>query len=129
VASGTVEVAGWAGGAGRMVKIRHAGGYETEYLHLSAFEPGIRRGAHVEQGDPIGRVGKSGLATGPHLDYRVIKNGVYLNPLTAFRDMPAGEPLTADALPQFFAERDAALAELHDRLAATRRTVDAIAAR
>jgi murein DD-endopeptidase MepM/ murein hydrolase activator NlpD len=129
VASGVVEVAGWAGGAGRMVKIRHAGGYETEYLHLSAFEPGIRRGARVEQGDLIGRVGKSGLATGPHLDYRVIKSGVYLNPLTAFRDMPAGEPLTADALPQFFAERDAALAELHDRLAATRRVVDEVAAR
>jgi murein DD-endopeptidase MepM/ murein hydrolase activator NlpD len=129
VASGVVEVAGWAGGAGRMVKIRHAGGYETEYLHLSSFESGIHPGARVEQGDLIGRVGQTGLATGPHLDYRVIKNGVYLNPLTAFRDMPAGEPLTADALPQFFAERDAALAELHDRLAATRRTVDPAATR
>jgi murein DD-endopeptidase MepM/ murein hydrolase activator NlpD len=112
-----------------MVKIRHAGGYETEYLHLSSFESGIHPGARVEQGDLIGRVGQTGLATGPHLDYRVIKNGVYLNPLTAFRDMPAGEPLSADALPQFFAERDAALAELHDRLAATRRTVDPAATR
>ena len=72
VASGVVELAGWSGEAGRMVRIRHAGGYQTAYLHLSGFGPGIRVGAHVSQGDVIGRVGMTGTATGPHLDYGVI---------------------------------------------------------
>jgi murein DD-endopeptidase MepM/ murein hydrolase activator NlpD len=119
VASGTVVSAEWAGEAGRMVRIRHAGGLETAYLHLSAFGPGIRRGSRVEQGDMIGRVGQSGTATGPHLDFRVIKNGVYLNPVTAFSKMPPGEPIPADQLPQFRLLRDEIMQELQRRLAAT----------
>ena len=78
VASGVVELAGWAGEGGRVVRLRHAGGYQTVYLHLSAIGPGIRPGVRVEQGDSIGRVGSSGTATGPHLDYRIIKNGTYV---------------------------------------------------
>ena len=81
VASGVVESAAWSGEAGRMVRIRHAGGYETAYLHLSSFGPGIRPGVRVDQGQLIGRVGQTGTATGPHLDYRIIKNGRYVNPI------------------------------------------------
>lgn len=117
VASGVVETAGWQGEAGRMVRIRHAGGYETAYLHLSGFAPGIVAGARVEQGDEIGYVGMTGSATGPHLDYRIIKNGVYLNPLTAFRNMPSGDSVPANRLPEFSRVRDEALRQLQTRLA------------
>lgn len=119
VASGVVEAAEWAGEAGRMVRIRHTGGYKTAYLHLSSFAPGIRAGVHVEQGQLIGRVGQSGTATGPHLDYRIMKNGTYVNPLTALSKMPAGEPLSAADLPAFTELRDALLQQLHDRIAAS----------
>jgi murein DD-endopeptidase MepM/ murein hydrolase activator NlpD len=116
VAGGVVEVAAWSGEAGRMVRIKHASGYETSYLHLSGFASGVHAGARVEQGQVIGYVGMTGAATGPHLDYRVAKNGTYLNPLTAFSRMAAGEPLSADALDAFRQQRDAALAEMRDRL-------------
>lgn len=116
VASGTVEFAGWSGEAGRMVRIRHADGYKTAYLHLSALGPGIMVGARVAQGQTIGRVGSTGTATGAHLDYRVMRNGTYLNPMTAFRNMEAGEPLAAHELPAFTAARDSALAALAARL-------------
>lgn len=117
VGAGVVEAAEWAGDAGRMVRIRHAGGYETAYLHLSSFAPGIRPGARVEQGELIGRVGQTGAATGPHLDYRIIKNGVYVNPLTAFSKMPQGDPVPADQLADFTHQRDEWLRDLRDELA------------
>jgi murein DD-endopeptidase MepM/ murein hydrolase activator NlpD len=117
VAAGVVESAGWAGEAGRMVKIRHAGGYETAYLHLSAFAPDIRPGVRVAQGDFIGRVGQSGTATGPHLDYRIIKNGRYVNPTAELAKMPPGEPIASDRLAMFVHDRDDLLGELRSRLA------------
>ncbi len=117
VASGVVETAGWSGEAGRLIKIRHAGGYETMYLHLSGFAAEIRAGVRVEQGDVIGYVGSTGTATGPHLDYRVIKNGTYLNPMTAFGRMPAGEPVLASRLPEFTKVRDEAVRQMQSRLA------------
>ncbi len=116
VAAGTVEVAAFAGEAGRMVRIRHAGGYETAYLHLSSFAAGVRPGAHVEQGQLIGRVGQTGAATGPHLDFRVIRKGIYVNPLTEFSRMPHGDPLGPDDLARFAQVRDEALHELADKL-------------
>ena len=70
-ANGTVLSAGWDKGGGNVVKVQHAGGYVTAYLHLSRFAPGIRPGARVRQGDIIAFTGATGLATGPHLDYRV----------------------------------------------------------
>jgi len=118
VASGVVEEAGWNGEAGRMIKLRHGGGYETAYLHLSAFAPGIRPGVHVEQGQLIGRVGMTGSATGPHLDYRIMKNGVHVNPLAELAKMPPGAPIGTDGLPAFRQERDALLADLSQRVAA-----------
>ncbi len=101
VASGTVVSAGWSGGGGNMVRIRHASGFESYYLHLSAFAKGIRGGAHVDQGQLIGRVGATGAATGPHLDYRLRKNGVFVNPLTEHRKLPPGEPIPDSGLPAF----------------------------
>jgi murein DD-endopeptidase MepM/ murein hydrolase activator NlpD len=117
VAAGVVESAGWAGEAGRMVKLRHGGGYETEYLHLSAFAKGIHAGVRVDQGQLIGYVGMSGTATGPHLDYRIIKNGVHVNPVLELSRMPPGEPISAAELPGFEQTRDDLLAQLHARIA------------
>jgi murein DD-endopeptidase MepM/ murein hydrolase activator NlpD len=97
---------------GRMVRLRHPSGYETYYLHLSAFGPGVRAGARVGQGQVIGRVGATGLASGPHLDYRLKKNGVFVNPLAEHRKMPPGEPVPASARAAFDKVRDAALARL-----------------
>lgn len=110
VASGTVVSAGWSGDGGKMVRIRHASGFESYYLHLSSFAKGIRAGAHVDQGELIGRVGATGAATGPHLDYRLRKNGVFVNPLTEHRKLPPGEPIPDSGLPAF---RTAAAETLH----------------
>jgi murein DD-endopeptidase MepM/ murein hydrolase activator NlpD len=112
VAAGTVTSAGWSGGGGNMVHIRHASGFETFYLHLSAFGRGIRTGAHVDQGQLIGRVGATGTATGPHLDYRLKKNGVFVNPLSEHSKMPPGEPIDTRTLPAFRTARDRVLRQL-----------------
>jgi murein DD-endopeptidase MepM/ murein hydrolase activator NlpD len=95
-----------------MVWLRHASGYESYYLHLSAFAPGLRRGARVSQGETVGRVGSSGLATGPHLHYGLKKNGVFVNPLREHGNMPPGDPIPDAARAAFNAERDRALARL-----------------
>jgi murein DD-endopeptidase MepM/ murein hydrolase activator NlpD len=105
VASGAVLSAGYSGGAGLMVHLRHSNGFESLYLHLSSLAKGIRRGARVDQGQLVGRVGASGTATGPHLDYRLKRNGAYLNPLTVHRKLPPGEPIPASLHATFDAER------------------------
>jgi murein DD-endopeptidase MepM/ murein hydrolase activator NlpD len=120
VASGMVTWAGRRGGAGNMVSIRHASGYESSYLHLSAITRGVRPGTHVVQGQTIGRVGATGLATGPHLDYRLAKNGTFINPLLEHRRMPPGEPIPAEHLEAFIAVRDAGLARLNQQSAPVR---------
>ncbi|MFI5375294.1 MAG: M23 family metallopeptidase, partial [Candidatus Rokuibacteriota bacterium] len=79
VADGVVTQAGWDGGFGLSISLRHARGYETMYNHLSRLE--VKRGERVRQRQVIGRVGTTGLSTGPHLDYRVRKAGVFVNPL------------------------------------------------
>ena len=91
VADGTVIASGWNGGNGISVTIRHTRGYETMYNHLSAAT--VRMGERVRQRAIIGRVGATGLATGPHLDYRVKKDGQFVNPLGE-RFLP-GEPVSA----------------------------------
>jgi murein DD-endopeptidase MepM/ murein hydrolase activator NlpD len=110
VASGVVVSAGFNGGGGRVVHLRHANGFETKYLHLSSIA--VRAGARVEQGATIGRVGSSGLATGPHLDYRLLKNGAFINPITAHRSMPPADPVPAEEMAAFEAARDRAIAAL-----------------
>jgi murein DD-endopeptidase MepM/ murein hydrolase activator NlpD len=82
IGSGSIVKAGYAGGAGRMVMIKHSNNYSTSYMHLAGFGPGIRTGVHVSQGQLIGYVGSSGLSTGPHLDFRVYRSGKAINPLT-----------------------------------------------
>ncbi|MGE0865589.1 MAG: peptidoglycan DD-metalloendopeptidase family protein [Vicinamibacterales bacterium] len=104
VAPGVVTLAGWTGGGGRTVKVRHSNGYETEYLHLSAIT--VRKGARISQGDLVGRVGMTGLATAPHLHYGLKKNGRYVNPILEHRNMPPGEPVPAALLNVFASERD-----------------------
>ena len=89
--------------------LRHASGFETYYLHLSAIARGVRPGAHVEQGQLVGQVGATGTATGPHLDYRLKKNGVFVNPLIEHRKLPPGEPIPASLLSAFAAHRDETL--------------------
>jgi murein DD-endopeptidase MepM/ murein hydrolase activator NlpD len=104
-ARGTVTLAGWSGGGGNTVKVRHANGYLTAYLHLSRFAEGVRPGARIAQGDVIGYVGSTGLATGPHLDYRVQRNGRWVDPLGL--DNVEAEPLTTAELEGFLGWRDA----------------------
>ena len=116
VASGTVISAGYSGGSGNMVHLRHASGFESYYLHLSAFASGIRAGAHVDQGSLIGRVGMTGTATGPHLDYRLRKNGVFVNPLIEHRKLPPGEPIPSAQLAAFRDAADSTLHQLSDAL-------------
>jgi murein DD-endopeptidase MepM/ murein hydrolase activator NlpD len=79
IGNGTVLSAGRAGGAGNMVKLQHNKEITTIYCHLSGFAKGIKKGASVSQGQVIGYVGATGLATGPHLDFRFFKNGKYVN--------------------------------------------------
>ena len=116
-ASGTVISAGWSGGGGNMVRLRHASGFETYYLHLSAIAKGVRPGARVEQGQLIGKVGATGTATGPHLDYRLKKNGVFVNPLIEHRKLPPGEPVSAAHLDAFRAQRDDTLRAMDEVVA------------
>jgi len=81
-ADGKVQFAGWKNGFGRTVILQHHGGYRTYYGHLSRFGKGIRKGALVSQKQTIGYVGSTGVATGPHLDYRIQENGVFRNPFS-----------------------------------------------
>lgn len=103
-ARGTVIFAGRSGGAGNMVKLRHANGYLTAYLHLSRFAHGVRRGARVAQGEVIAYTGATGLVTGPHLDYRVQKNGRWIDPMSL--KAVAAEPLDRSQQGDFLAWRD-----------------------
>ena len=98
-APGVVTFAGWNGAAGRMIRIRHKNSYETMYLHLRSFAPGIKTGARVEGGQVIGYVGSTGESTGPHLDYRLLYHGKYVNPL-AWKFQPA-DPLSEEYKPDF----------------------------
>ncbi len=99
IGKGTVILAGRAGGAGNAIKIQHSKEIATVYCHLSRFATGVRRGATVSQGQVIGYVGMTGLATGPHLDFRYLKNGKYINFLSI--KSPQADPLTAGELSAF----------------------------
>ena len=119
VAAGTVVAASFAGGGGNTVHLRHTGGFETYYLHLSSYGPGVRAGAHVAQGQLVGRVGMTGSATGPHLDYRLKRNGVFVNPVSFHSRQDPGEPIAPALLPAFIAARDTALTRLSATLLAS----------
>jgi murein DD-endopeptidase MepM/ murein hydrolase activator NlpD len=89
VANGTVISAGWDSGYGNLVRLKHSSGLTSGYAHLSRIEPGIRSGAGVKQGQLLGLVGQTGLATGPHLHFMMNKNGTAINPVPALKK---GEP-------------------------------------
>jgi murein DD-endopeptidase MepM/ murein hydrolase activator NlpD len=91
VGDGLVEEAQYKSNNGNYVKIRHNGTYTTQYLHMSRIAAGVRAGTRVKQGQTIGYVGSTGLATGPHLCYRFWKNGVQVDALRA--DLPASAPV------------------------------------
>jgi murein DD-endopeptidase MepM/ murein hydrolase activator NlpD len=114
---GTVTVAEWRGGYGNLVELQHANGYTTRYAHLSRFGTEARRGMYVRQGDVIGFVGATGLATGPHLHYEVRRHGRPVDPEVALSE--AG---IASELP-FSADWSATRQELGALLARAPRTV------
>jgi murein DD-endopeptidase MepM/ murein hydrolase activator NlpD len=130
VAAGTIVSAGWAGAGGNQVRIRHDRGIETYYLHLSSFAPGIRAGASVDQNQVIGRVGSTGTATGPHLDFRLLKNGAFVDPVGERRRQPPGDPIQPAHRPAFLAARDTMLRQIETTVLAdaARQQPDAVRA-
>lgn len=111
VADGVVIFKGWGGGGGNTLKIKHAGNLVTGYLHLSGYAKGIANGSRVSQGQLIGYVGSTGASTGPHLDYRIWKNGTPIDPLKVPQE-PA-EPIAKENMAKFEALRDRIVAELN----------------
>lgn len=111
VADGVVIFKGWGGGGGNTLKIKHAGNLQTGYLHLSRFAKGISKGSRVSQGQLIGYVGSTGASTGPHLDYRIWKNGTPIDPLKIPSE-PA-EPISKENRALFEFVRDRIIAELN----------------
>ncbi|MCR4310144.1 MAG: peptidoglycan DD-metalloendopeptidase family protein [Deltaproteobacteria bacterium] len=105
VGDGTVVFAGYKGPNGNLVIVRHPNGYTTSYGHLSRIVKGIRRGAMVRQGDVIGKVGATGLATGPHLDFRIRRHGTFLDPLTV--NLPHGGAVPPNRMADFRGVREA----------------------
>ncbi|BAV92493.1 M23 family peptidase [Candidatus Desulfovibrio trichonymphae] len=93
VGDGTVVQKAWSGGYGNQIIIKHMAGLESMYGHLSGYARGLQTGLHVRQGQVIGFVGSTGLATGPHLDFRLRQGGRFINPVKAVN--PRGEPVSA----------------------------------
>jgi murein DD-endopeptidase MepM/ murein hydrolase activator NlpD len=110
VAAGVVVDRGYRGGGGNTVTVRHQMGYTSKYLHLSRFAKGLRAGSRVEQKEVIGYVGSTGAATGAHLDFRLLRHGKPVNPLTQI--FPPGPPVPAE----FQADFDSKKAALEGRL-------------
>jgi len=106
---GVVTFRAYKGGGGNTIRIRHNSTYETGYLHLSKYAKGLKVGQYVKQGEVIGYVGSTGASTGPHLDFRVWKNGTPVNPLTL--DSPSAEPVPNDLIEPY-----KALAEHYNQL-------------
>lgn len=99
VGDGTVTRAAYTGGYGHLIILKHRGGYETQYAHLSGYAKGIKKGASVEQGEVIGYVGSTGLSTGPHLDFRIRKNGEFVDPDKII--IPSKPPLREDQMEDY----------------------------
>lgn len=110
VGDGVVISKGWGGGGGNTVKIRHNSVYTTAYLHLSRYAKGLKKGDRVRQGQVIGYVGSTGSSTGPHLDYRVWKNGTPIDPLKM--ESPSVEPVSKENMEAFKARCAAARSEM-----------------
>jgi len=110
VADGVVEYKGRAGASGNLIRVRHVNGYTSHYAHLSRFAKELKVGDRVEQKQVIGYVGSTGLSTGPHVCFRVKKDGRYVDPLKI--SSPAGTPVEQDRIAEFEGVRDELLADL-----------------
>lgn len=110
-ANGVVVERGRRGGNGNFIKVRHSKQYTTQYLHMNAFAPGLKVGDRVKQGETIGYVGSTGLATGPHVCYRFWKDGRQIDHRRL--KFPPAKAMPDSLLPGFFAQRDGYLAELN----------------
>ena len=110
VADGTVEFAGRQGGYGNLLIVRHQGVYSTAYGHLNGFAPGIRKGTRIAQGEILGYVGQTGLASGPHLHYEFRVRDQQVNPLAV--TLPTTVPLETSQLPRFKASTEPLLAQI-----------------
>ena len=111
VGNGVVTKASYTKGNGRFVKIKHDDTYQTQYLHMQGFAKGIHPGVQVKQGQVIGYVGSTGLATGPHVCFRFWKNGRQINHLNL--NFPPPEPLPAEIMASFEPYRDSLLSKLN----------------
>jgi murein DD-endopeptidase MepM/ murein hydrolase activator NlpD len=99
---GVVIQRGPNGGLGNAMEIRHPNGFVTRYGHMSRFRSGVTVGSRVSQGEVIGYVGSTGLATGPHLHYEMLRNGRHVDPLSV--DLPAGDPVPSDDMARWTSE-------------------------
>jgi murein DD-endopeptidase MepM/ murein hydrolase activator NlpD len=117
--AGRVQFRGVKGGFGNVVEITHAGKVVTRYGHLSRFAKGVGNGSKVEQGELIGYVGSTGLATGPHLHFEYIERGVYVDPQKAMRRAEPGPPVPAAERGEFDLQTAPLLAQLDARQVAT----------
>lgn len=124
VGEGVVTQRGWSGGYGNQVIVRHGGGLESLYAHLSGYARGLKTGQKVRQGEVIGFVGMTGLATGPHLDFRLRQSGRFINPAKAIN--PRGEPVSKSAMAAFEKVMAQELALLKGEQSTSDYTVDSI---
>lgn len=118
IGNGVVIRASYTRGNGKYVKIKHDGVYQSQYLHMSGFAKGIRSGQHVSQGQVIGYVGQTGLATGPHVCFRFWKHGKQIDFLR--QNFPPPKPMDDADLPEFFESRDQ-MVFLLDRISINKR--------
>lgn len=107
---GLIVAAHYQTGNGNYVKIRHSRNYDTYYLHLCGFAKGVRSGTRVSEGQCIGFVGMTGYATGPHVCYRIMKNGLWVNPKSL--NLPARDPIKANDIVRFNSVRDAYMSSI-----------------
>jgi murein DD-endopeptidase MepM/ murein hydrolase activator NlpD len=124
IGDGTVAFAGWKGGYGKFVQIRHSNGYTSGYGHLSGYARGIRKGRRVRQGQLIGYVGNTGRSTGPHLHFEMKRHGNFVNPLRI--RIPAADPVSENRMAVFLEHRKktTSLAKAYELLAATKELAD-----
>jgi murein DD-endopeptidase MepM/ murein hydrolase activator NlpD len=121
--NGVVEVAGWEGGYGKYVKLKHNNGYETAYGHMSAFAKGLEVGKRVRQGQVIGFVGSTGQSTGAHVHYEILVNGRFVDPMRI--KLPRGRSLDGPLMANFEKERDRLDAMMNNRGGGPARVSDA----
>lgn len=110
IGAGTIVAKGYQGGGGNFLKVQHNSVYTTTYMHLSRFAKGIQAGSHVQQGEVIAYVGSTGLSTGPHLDFRVHKNGQPINPLQM--EAPPSLPVKPELQDSFLVVKRTVFAEM-----------------